>query len=67
MYVLDYKRRFHDFSIFTSHYVSGEQHGVESCEVHLLKTLRGLFCNVKVVLYPLKRAQVVGLVLVGLK
>jgi hypothetical protein len=35
--------------------------GWKRCEVHLLKTSRGLFCNIKVVLYPSKRAHVVGL------
>jgi hypothetical protein len=30
--------------------------GWKGCEVHLLKTPRGLLCNIKVVLYPSKRA-----------
>jgi hypothetical protein len=40
MSVLDYERRFHDLSMFASHYVPGEQHRVERLRDGLRQELR---------------------------
>jgi len=40
MSVLDYERRFHDISMFASHYVPGEQHRVERLRDGLQQELR---------------------------
>jgi len=38
--ILDYERRFHDLSMFASHYVPGEQHRVERLRDGLRQKLR---------------------------
>jgi len=42
MYVLDYKRRFHDFSMFASHYAPSEQHRMEKMWNAPLKDIKGI-------------------------
>ena len=42
MYVLDYERRFHDFSMFASHYVPSEQHRVERMWSTPFKDTKGI-------------------------
>ena len=40
MFVLDYEMRFHDLSMFTSHYVPSEQYRVERLKDGLRQKLR---------------------------
>jgi hypothetical protein len=42
MYVLNYERRLHDFSMFASHYVPSEQHRVEKMWGAPLKDTMGI-------------------------